>query len=140
MREMIQEVLAAAQRAGATFADLRYSHGSGTSILVQDGRADKIATGSSRGAGVRVLVDGAWGFAATSQVLPAEAAKVAKRACEMARANAKVLEQKTVLADNPAHVDVWQTPLIKDPFKIPVADKAELLLAVCEALRKVKGV
>jgi TldD protein len=37
-------------------------------------------------------------------------------------------------------VDVWQTPLIKDPFKIPVGDKAELLLAIAESLRKVKGV
>ena len=55
--DVIEEVLGAARKAGATFADLRYTHGAGTSILVQDGRADKIGTGRSRGAGVRVLVE-----------------------------------------------------------------------------------
>jgi TldD protein len=40
----------------------------------------------------------------------------------------------------PANVDVWQTPLTKDPFKISLEDKAELLLAINREAMKVPGV
>lgn len=140
LTDVVSAALEAAKRAGASYADARIHRRREENVSVRDDHVNGVSDSERYGVGVRVLVDGAWGFAATSQVAPREAARVAALACELARANAKLLEQKTVLAPNPVHVDVWQTPLSKDPFKIPIADKAEVLLAVAESLRKVKGV
>ncbi len=141
---LLQSVCAAAldsaKQAGATYADVRIHRRHNESVSVRDDHVEAVGDGETYGVGVRVLVDGAWGFSATSRVQVKEARAAAKAACDIARANAKVLSSKVVLAPNPAHVDVWQTPLEKDPFKIPVADKAELLLDLTSELLKVPGV
>ncbi len=86
MRELIEGVLAAASKQGADFADIRITESAGTSIVVQDGRADKISAGDSAGAGIRVLVDGAWGFAPTNRVDRQELLSCLDDAISMARA------------------------------------------------------
>ena len=88
MRDMIQEVLDAADARGASFADLRVVEGEGTSVSVEDGRADKIASARISGAGLRVLVEGAWGFAPTNVVTRQELMRCLDDALAMARAAA----------------------------------------------------
>jgi len=63
MRELIERTVEQAKRKGAQFADLRIVEGSQTAVRVEDGRADKISHSLVKGAGLRVLIDGAWGFA-----------------------------------------------------------------------------
>ena len=140
VQSVVTAALDAAKKGGASYADARVHRRVEENVSVRDDHIEGVDWSERYGLGVRVLVDGAWGFASTSQVQPKDAARAAQLACEMARADAKILERKTELAPNPAQIDVWQTPLLKDPFKIPVGDKAELLLAVAESLRKVKGV
>ncbi|MDP3156100.1 MAG: TldD/PmbA family protein [Archangium sp.] len=137
---VIAATLDAAKRAGASYADLRIHRRRDEGVRVRDDHVESINDAERFGVGVRVLVNGAWGFASSPVVTVKEGARLAQVACALAKANAAVITRKVELAPNPAHVDVWQTPLQKDPFKIPVADKAELLLAVCEKLRAVKGI
>jgi TldD protein len=137
---VISATLEAAKKAGATYADLRIHRVRTESVSVRDDHVDGIGDTERFGVGVRVLVDGAWGFASSGLVEAKEGVRLAQSACAVAKANAAVITRKVELAPNPAHVDVWQTPLSKDPFKIPVADKAEVLLAVSQKLRAVKGV
>jgi TldD protein len=99
-----------------------------------------VGSTESYGLGVRVIAQGAWGFAASSRVEAAEGERAALRAVDIAKAGSKILERPVQLAPTPVNVDVWQTPLTKDPFKIPLADKAELLLALNAEALKVKGV
>lgn len=139
-QDVVAAALGAAKSAGASYADVRIHRRREEDIGVREDHVQYVNESERYGVGVRVLCDGAWGFASTSLVLPKDAARVATLACQMAKANAAVVTRKIELAPTPAHVDVWQSALTKDPFKIPVADKAELLLAVSEALRKVKGV
>lgn len=137
---MVSATLDAAKKGGATYADLRIHRRREETVSVRDDHVEGLHDAERFGLGVRVLVDGAWGFASSPLVQPREGARLAAVACALARANAAVLTKKVELAPNPAHVDVWQTPLEKDPFKLPVADKAELLLAASERLRAVKGI
>lgn len=137
---VVAAALDAAKKAGASYADLRVHRRREETVSVRDDHLETIHDAERFGVGVRVLVDGAWGFASSPLVAPKEAARLATVACALAKANAAVQTRKVELAPNPAHVDVWQTPLEKDPFKLPVADKAEVLLAVSEKLRAVKGV
>ncbi len=137
---VIDAALSTAKRLGATYADIRVHRRRSQWVTVRDDHVESISDQERYGIGVRVICNGAWGFASSSSVVTAEATRAATVACAMAKANAQVNVRKVELAPNPAHVDVWQTPLEKDPFKIPVADKAELLLEVTKAMRQVKGV
>jgi TldD protein len=140
LEDVTGAALDAAKKAGATYADVRIHRRREEGVAVRDDHVESVSDRETYGLGVRVLVDGAWGFAAASRVEVRAAQKAAQTACEIAKANAKILKTKVELAPSPASVDVWQTPLLKDPFKIPVADKAELLLDVARELLSVKGV
>jgi TldD protein len=138
--DVINAALDAAKRAGASYADIRMVRRRMESVSTVDDHFDGADFSDSYGLGVRVIKDGAWGFAASSTVLPVEAAKVARLATEIARANAKLVKRAVQLAPTAVHVDVWQTPMERDPFKVPLEDKAELLLAVSRDMLKVSGV
>jgi len=81
----------------------------------------------SFGFGVRVIVDGAWGFAASPLVKPEEIARITGEAIEVARANAPLKNKPVVLAPVPAYTDYWRTPHTRDPFEVPIEEKLELI-------------
>jgi len=138
--DIVKRALGAATKAGATYADVRIVRWRRERVTTREDRVERVGASEEYGVGVRVIANGAWGFAATPTVTAKDAERVARTAVDGARANAKVLAQPVALAPVPANVDVWQTPLTKDPFKIPLEDKAELLLAINREATKVKGV
>jgi TldD protein len=138
--DLVKRALAAAQKAGASYADVRIVRRRNESVSTREDHVVGVGQSESYGVGVRVVAGGAWGFAASSRVVPAEAERVARLAVDIARANSTVVKRPVALAPVPANVDVWQTPLVKDPFKIPLEDKAALLLAINAEVLKVKGV
>jgi len=137
---IVNATLEESKRLGASYADVRIHRRREETVTTRDDHVDGVGDSERFGVGLRVLVNGAWGFASTPNVDVREMNKLADIATALAKANAAVSTKKIELAPTPAHVDVWQTALEKDPFKIPVADKAELLLTVGERLRMVKGV
>jgi TldD protein len=138
--DLVQRALAAARQAGASYADVRIVRMRSERLSTRDRRIDGVASTEEYGVGVRVIAGGAWGFAATPNVTAAEAQRIARSAVAIAKANAQLLRQPVTLAPEPPHVDVWQTPLTKHPFKIPLEAKAELLLAINAEALKVPGV
>jgi len=125
MRETIERVLKSAKQKGAVFADLRLTQASGTSVLVQDGRADKVATGVSQGAGVRVLVDGAWGFAPTNNPTPEELERCLDDAVNMARAAAPSVTDHGMVAEvEPVEAKV-ASKFERDPREVPLEERVK---------------
>jgi TldD protein len=137
---VIERALAAAKAAGATYADIRVVRRRTELVATREARVESVNAGESYGLGVRVIARGAWGFAASALVTAPEAERVARLAVDIATQNSHVVKRAVTLAPVPAHVDVWQTPLTKDPFKIPLEDKAEFLLGLNAEAMKVKGV
>lgn len=140
LEKVIDQALASAKRAGATYADIRIVRNRDESVRARDDHLESVGYSERYGFGVRVIAGGAWGFAASSNVDPKEAGHVAERAVAIARAHAALQKKPVELAPTSAAVDVWQTALTKDPFKIPIEDKVELLLAINRTALKVKGV
>src|SRR5688572_18558264 len=62
--------LAAARKAGASYADVRINRYVNQSLSAREKRLQNAFADESYGAGVRVLVNGTWGFAASSRVTP----------------------------------------------------------------------
>lgn len=137
---VIEAALAAARQAGASYADVRIVRRRAEEISTREDHVSGVGASESYGVGVRVIANGAWGFAASPAVDSKEASRVAALAVAIAKANARALAAPVVLAPAPAVVDVWQTPLTRDPFKIPLEDKAEFLLAINRDAMKVQGV
>jgi TldD protein len=88
-----------------------------------------VGDGGSFGFGVRVIVDGAWGFAASPVVTAQEIARITAEAVGVAKANAMLKNKPVELAPVPAYRDYWQTPHEKDPFAVPLPEKLELIRA-----------
>jgi TldD protein len=138
--DLVKRALAAATKAGASYADVRVVRIRRENIATREDRVERVASSEDYGVGVRVIAGGAWGFSATPRVTAADAERAAQRAVAIAKANAALMKRPVALAPVPANVDVWQTALVKDPFKIPLEDKAELLLAINREAMKVPGV
>jgi TldD protein len=95
-----------------------------------------VGDGGSFGFGVRVIVDGAWGFAASPLVQPEEIARITVEAVQVAKANASLMNKPVVLAPVPAYTDYWQTPHQRDPFEVPIQEKLELIRSAAAEARK----
>jgi TldD protein len=140
MKELTDRALQVAVGRGATYADVRIVHRREERISVKSGRVEGVASGESEGLGVRVLVDGAWGFASTHLLKPSEADRVAAQAVRIARASARQQRRPVVLADRPVARGRYETPVGEDPFAVSLEDKIGDLLAADEAMRAVPGV
>ena len=129
-KRLADAALNAAKAAGASYADVRIGRYLNQSIFTREKQVQNIASGESFGAGVRVLANGTWGFAATNVVTETGLAKAAQLAVQIAKANAKVQKEKVQLAPQRGYGEVtWRTPIKQNAFEVPVAQKVELLLA-----------
>jgi TldD protein len=140
MRDLSDRALDTAVHLGASYADVRVVHRIDESIAVKSGRVEGVASGESEGFGVRVLVDGAWGFASSSRLTADEADRIAGDAVRIAKASATALRDRVVLDDRPPAAGTYQTPIEEDPFAVPLEEKIGHLLAADEAARRVEGV
>jgi TldD protein len=99
------------------------------SIFTREKQVQNIQSGESFGAGVRVLANGTWGFAATNTVTEAGLAKAAQLAVQIAKANSKVQKEQVKLAPVKGVGEVsWKTPIQQNAFEVPIAQKVDLLL------------
>ncbi|MEA2548395.1 MAG: TldD protein [Chloroflexota bacterium] len=140
MKDLTDRALDTAAQLGATYADVRVIRRRDESIAVKSGRVEGVAMGESDGFGVRVLVDGAWGFAASDTLELDEADRVGALAVRIAKASATALRNRVTLDDRPVATGTFETPVVEDPFKIPLEAKISDLVAADRATGRVKGV
>src|SRR5215218_3062202 len=140
MKDLTDRALDTAAKLGASYADVRVVRRRDESISVKSGRVEGVAMGETDGFGVRVVVDGAWGFAASDTLEPAEADRVGALAVRIARASATALKRPVDLDDRPPATGAYETPVGEDPFKIPLEAKISDLVAADRAAGRVKGI
>ncbi len=131
--------LARARKLGASYADIRINRYRNESILTREQQVQNVSRSQSFGCGVRVLVKGAWGFAASWRVTPASVRRVTEQAVAIARANAAYQPKPIQMVPAPAAVASWKSACEIDPFEVPVDKKTEFLLKLNEAAMKAKG-
>ncbi|NDC89279.1 MAG: TldD/PmbA family protein, partial [Bacteroidetes bacterium] len=129
--------LNAATSGGASYCDVRIGRYLNQNIYTREDRVQGIVNSESFGVGVRVIVEGTWGFAATSDVSDDGIAGAARNAVAIARANRVLQTEPVQLAPAPAYGEVsWQTPIVQNALEIPISDKVDMLLeANSEAMK-----
>src|SRR5260370_9071891 len=140
MRDLANKVVNSGRQRGARYAGVRVVERTSEGIDVKNGRVEGISSGTSSGFNVRVIVDGAWGFASSANMDDAEADRVAKQAIRIARASALVAGEPVRLSPLAPQHGFYRTPMQKDPFSIPLNQKVQLLLDADAAMRSVQGV
>ncbi|MGA3091752.1 MAG: TldD/PmbA family protein [Terriglobales bacterium] len=140
MKTAAQLALDAASARGVTYADARVVAIGNRSLTTKNGRMGHASESESLGIGVRVIADGAWGFAASANLNRDAVEATAARAVEIARASARVKREDVRLALEPAAVAEWTTPYEIDPFTTSVERNLDLLLKVDGEMRAVPGV
>src|SRR5215813_5767222 len=140
-KDLVMLALDAARSAGASYADVRITRGNTESIATRERQITNVGKTETYGIGIRALIGGSWGFAATRDLAKDSIAATARQAVAIARANDRINPVKTVLAPvKPVSDGRWMTPHEIDPFTIPIEKKAELLFKTNEEALRVKGV
>src|SRR5256714_10662117 len=140
MKDLAEAALNAAQVKGAGYADVRLDERVQQDLVVKNGQLAAVSDEASEGFGVRVLVDGAWGFAGSVRLNRNEVDEVVDRPIRIARASAWVRSTPVNLGPPVSSRGSYRTPLERDPFSVPLSEKVDLLLRADAAMGAVKGV
>src|SRR5256885_6122570 len=140
MFDLASVALNTAKLRGAKYADARVMHLRQRDLTTKNGTVGTLAQSESIGIGVRVLANGAWGFASTDRLTKDGVAACAAEAVKNAKASALAKRNDVVMAPEDAYVDSWQSPFQKDPFEMPLEAQLDLLLKADKEMRRVKGV
>ncbi|MDH5282723.1 MAG: TldD/PmbA family protein, partial [Gemmatimonadota bacterium] len=139
-RDLCLHALDAARAAGASYADIRISRTRTQSVSTREQQITGVSESDTEGFGIRVLADGAWGFAASRELTRDEITRIARTAVALAKANRAAMKRPVTLSPTPAVKNGrWRSPVEIDPFSVSLDDKVTLLLAANAAALKVKG-
>ena len=133
-QELAQTAIDLIRQADCEYGDIRICTYRNQSLTARDRSLNNLADNVSSGFGVRVLLDGAWGFAASHRQNLSEVRRIVNLAVEIAKGSRLTQQEPVKLVPVAAYQDKYVTPIKIDPFSIPIAEKAELLLNINEKL------
>jgi TldD protein len=134
MRDLCANALDNAVAAGASYAEARAIVGRDQTVATRGGTVASVNDQESEGIGVRVLVDGAWGFACDRRLTEEGAREAARLACDFARAAATGRERRLEPVE-PRSVE-YRSDVRVDPFSVSIADKVALCLRAEEGMQQ----
>lgn len=140
MKQLAQRAVETAKVRGASYADCRIILTNEQYLSVQNGRIGAMGLSEDIGFGIRVIADGAWGFACSPNANPEEIDRVAALAVRVAKASAKLKRNDVRLAPEPVVDERWQTPIVEDPFSVSLEEKLALLYELDKILRADKRI
>jgi TldD protein len=136
-KQLADIALNAARSKGATYADVRIARYLNQNVATRENQVQNVSNTETFGMGIRVIANGSWGFAATSDVTPDSIAAAAALAVQIAKENSRLQKTPVQLAPQKGYGEVsWKTPIEVNAFDVPIKDKIDLLLSVNSAALK----
>lgn len=133
-KKLADVALNTAKMNGASYADIRIGRYLNQFIITREMKVQNIVNTESYGTGIRVIANGTWGFAATSDVTEEGIAKAAKRAVSIAKANSSIQIEPVKLAPVKSVGEVtWKTPISKNAMEVSITEKVDYLMEVNNA-------
>jgi TldD protein len=134
--EFGKTALEEAEKKGASYADIRISEILNEILTVKNGEPEAVNLLQTKGFGVRVIADEAWGFAGSVDINKEEILETVRKAIKIARASATVKKKEAALTKEEAREDHYVSNFQKDPFKIPVQEKLDVLVQAGRILKE----
>ena len=140
MKDILDWALNQATQHGAAYVGARIVDDRSRSLATKNGKVGHASDAESLGIGIRVLADGAWGFAASDDLSRPAVVAATAQALAIARSSARVKREDVRLAPEKPVVAEWRTPIEIDPFTTSIEQNLDLLLKIDGELRAVSGV
>jgi TldD protein len=140
MLDIARTAVEAATKAGADYADARAVTEETESLTVKNQEMEGIDRAQTTGVGIRVIVNGFWGFAATARTDEAEVTRTAELAVAIAKAAARLPRDPIELAPAEPVKATWESPVQQDPFTVALEEKVALLMEASRRMQQVQGV
>ncbi len=126
---------------GASHVDVRIERTRTGNLSLRDAKLESQENQTNFGIGVRVIVNGAWGFASSPDVSTDRAKKLAEIAVSMAKTAKPLSTEEVSLTPEPAYPNgVWVSSYQIDPFAVSDSEKIERLAALSSKLLNSKSV
>jgi TldD protein len=133
--------LGTARQRGADHADFRLERIRVGTLRLRDGQLDTSADTEDLGIAVRVVHDGAWGFASGVDRTPEAAATLSEQAIAAARVSRVLSSDPVVLADEPVYAGAsWISAYDVDPFDVAEDERIGRLAGLSDRLLSANGV
>src|ERR1700680_1380708 len=126
MKDVASWALNTAALRGASYADARIADDRHRALSTKNGKVGSASVSESFGFGVRVIADGAWGFAASDDLSRAAVEGTAARAVEIAKASSRVKLRDIQMAPEKPATAEWTSPFQIDPFTTSVGQTIDL--------------
>jgi TldD protein len=141
MFDLLKQACDTAKKAGCQFADARYLEIHRQQVSSRDLALSNCSESDDRGFGVRVLYNGAWGFASSPSYTSGEVDNVVALAIRIARASAMALREGGISwAPQEALKLVFKSNCDQDPFNVSLEHKADLLISANQVMLNNKSV
>jgi TldD protein len=140
MKEIGDWALNVCHSRGVLYADVRILDDRHRALGTKNGKIGSASESESLGASIRVLAEGAWGFAASKDLSRAGVETAAQQAVAIARASALVKQHDVRLAPEKAYQADWSSSCRIDPFSTSIGENLDLLLKIDAELRATPGV
>ena len=134
MKDLAEKVLSLAKLKNADYADLRIVRRRLEEILVKNGNVEAVTQDEDFGFGVRVLFQGAWGFACSSKVNKKEMEKTFDRAWKISKEGSRILGKRSFFPPTSPVVARYHTPVSINPFRVSLETKLKCLLEAGQAI------
>jgi len=118
------------------YADIRHQRSGTEDVKVKNGNVEALSRKDDQGFGIRVIMNGAWGFAASSILSSDEMKRVADQAIEIAEASALTKKEDVRLTPTEIYQDSYKSRYDIDPFGVSIDKKISLLLDACAIIQK----
>lgn len=130
MKDLALLAIDTAQSLGATYADVRVITHRRQDFYTEDQRVASLVDRTDTGFGIRVIANGAWGFAGSSGLSREEVMRVAAEAVAIAKASASAMKRPVTWASEQPHQLSFRSQREVDPFAVPIDQKVGLLLEI----------
>ncbi|HUY56827.1 MAG TPA: TldD/PmbA family protein [Candidatus Micrarchaeaceae archaeon] len=117
-----------AKTVGVSYGDIRIHRDRIQGIHVREHDLISLSESEPQGFGVRLVVDGSWGFAASSDLTEGGVTRAVTAAAEMAHLLRPLLEERVELAPEPAHQQTWIGEVETNPFDVAADRKVDFML------------
>ena len=133
--------IATAQSLGASHVDVRIEKTRTGLLQLRDAKPESQSDDSVVGLGVRVIVNGAWGFASSPSISVSKALELAGIAVAMAKTSKPLATEEVALAPEPIYAKKqWVSSYEIDPFEVADSEKLDRLASLSNKLLASKSV
>ncbi len=136
MKDRIKEIIGYLKKKKVDYADIRLQRSGIEDIKVKNGTVEALSRNEDQGFGIRVIANGAWGFAASSILNSDEMKRVAEAAIEIAKASVLTKREDVRLTPTEIYQDSYKSGYDVDPFGVSIDKKLSLLLDSCALMQK----